>query len=170
MINFSDREKKLLIVLIITAVLSFTYYFIVTPIIEYKENSDTAYDTNRLKILTLDNTYSEYKDIIDEKKKLNALAANSNIVSMTNEIASELNIRNNINYKTTNSNIVQNDIEKTTTEIRVEGVPINALLQLIDRIEKLNLPLNVQKIVITSGFKDRDRYDSLIVIVSLNKK
>ena len=170
MINFSDREKKLLIALIITAVLSFTYYFIVTPIIEYKENSDTAYDTNRLKILTLDNTYSEYKDIIDEKKKLNALAANSNIVSMTNEIASELNIRNNINYKTTNSNIIQNDIEKTTTEIRIEGVPINALLQLINRIERLNLPLNVQKIVITSGFQDRDRYDSLIVIVSLNKK
>ena len=170
MINLSDREKKLLIVLIITAILSFTYYFIVSPIIEYKENSETAYDSNRLKIAALDNTYSEYKNIIEEKKKLNTLAAKGNIVSMTNDIASDLDIRNNINYKTTNSNIVQNDIEKTTTEIRVEGVPINALLQLIDRIEKLNLPLNVQKIVITSGFKDRDRYDSLIVIVSLNKK
>ena len=170
MINLSDREKKLLIALIITVIISFAYYFIVTPIIEYKENSDTAYDTNRLKIAALDITYSEYKNIIDEKKKLNALAAKSNIVSMTNEIASDLNIRNNINYKTTNSNIVQNDIEKTTTEIRIEGVPINALLQLIDRIENLNLPLNVQKIVITSGFQDRDRYDSLIVIVSLNKK
>ena len=170
MINLSDREKNLLIVLIITVIISFGYYFIFTPIIEYKENSEASFDSNRLKITTLDNTYSEYKTIIEEKRKLDALASKSNIVSMTNEIASDLNIRININYKTTNSNIVQNDIEKTTTEIRVEGVTINALLQLIDRIENLNLPMNVQKVVITSGFQDRDRYDSLIVIVSLNKK
>ena len=170
MINLNDREKKLLIVLIIVALVSFTYYFILTPIIEYKENSNTTVDKNRLKITSLDNTYSEYKDIIEEKKKLNALASNNNIVSMTGEIASELNIKNNINYKNTPSNIVQNDIEKTTTEIRVEGVPINALLQFIDRIEHLNFPLKIQKVVITSGFKDRDRYDSLIVIVSLNKR
>ena len=170
MINLSDREKKLLIALILIAVISFTYYFIVTPAIEYKKNSDIIYDNNRIKIANLDNTYSEYANIIEEKKKLNALASKSNLMSMTDEIASELNMKNNINYKNTNSNIVQNDIEKTTTEIRVEGVPINSLLQFIDRIENLNFPLKVQKVVITSGFKDRDRYDSLIVIVSLNKR
>ena len=170
MINLSDREKKLLIVLIILIVISFTYYFIITPVMAYKKDSDTTYDKNRSKITILDNTYAEYKDIIEEKKKLDTLASKSNIVSMTNEIASDLNIKNNINYKNTSSNIVQNDIEKTTTEIKVEGVPINSLLQFIDRIENSNFPLKVQKVVITSGFQDRDRYDSIIVVVSLNKR
>jgi len=170
MINLSDREKKLLIALIIIVIISFTYYFILTPIMEYKASSYSSYDNNRIRIATIDNTYAEYANIIEEKKKLNTLATKSNIVTMTGEIAAELNIKNNINYKTTNTNIVQNDIEKITTEIRIEGAPINALLQFIDRIENLNFPLKVQRVVITSGFKDRDRYDSLIVIVSLNKK
>jgi len=170
MINLSDREKKLLILLIIVVIVSFTYYFILTPVIAYKEDSDTIYDKNRLKIAAFDNTYSEYKEIIEEKKKLNALASKNNIFTMTDSIAAELNIKNNVNYKNTNSNIVQNDIEKTTTEIRIEGVPVNALLQFIDRIENSNLPLKIQKAVITSGFQNRDSYDSLIIVVSLNKR
>ena len=168
MINLNDREKKLLILLIIIVIISFTYYFILTPIMAYKKNSDLSYDNNRVKITALDNTYAEYSNIIEEKKKLNASASKINIVSMTGDIAAELNIKNNINYKSTNT--VQNDIEKTTTEIRIEGVPINAFLQFIDKIEGSNLPLKVQKVVLTSGFKDRDSYDSLIVIVSLNKR
>jgi len=170
MIHLSDREKKLLIVLIIVVIISFIYYFVLTPIMTYKEYTNTVYDNNRAKIASLDSICSEYMNIIEDKKKLISLASKSNIVSMTDGIAAELNIKNNINYNTTNSNIVQNDIEKITTEIRVEGIPINSLLQFIYKIENLNFPLKVQKVVITSGFKDRDRYDSLIVIVSLKKR
>jgi len=171
MINLNDREKKLLFILAGIFIAGFVYYFIVSPIIEFKKNSDDIYNKNRLKISKLDDIYSEYQDIIIEKGKLNTVASeNSSIATLVDQIASNLNIKTNrTNFKET-PGIVQNGIQKTTTEMKFEGIPINALLEFINKIENSNTPLKIQKLVIYSGIKERSRYDAVITIVSLSKR
>jgi hypothetical protein len=89
---------------------------------------------------------------------------------MVDETASSLNIISNKVYLKENPGIVQNGIQKITTEIKFEGIPIKALLEFINRLENSNTPLKIQSLVIYSGIKERSRYDSVITIVSLSKR
>ena len=171
MINLKEREKKLLYILGGILTVGFIYYLIISPIIEFKKNSNDIYNKNRIKISKIDEIYSEYKDVISEKSKLNAVAsANSGIGAMVDEIAASLKITGNKVYLKENPGIVQNGIQKMTTEIKFEGIPVKALLDFINRIENSNTPLKIQSMVIYSGIKERSRYDSVITIVSLNKR
>lgn len=171
MIKLNDREKKLLFILAGILITGFLYYFIISPIIRFKADSDDIYNKNRIKISRLDDIYSEYKDIITEKSKLSAVASQSSgIGAMVDEIASSLNIVSNKVYLKENPGIVQNGIQKMTTEVKFEGVPVKALLEFLSRIENSNTPLKIQSLVIYSGIKERSRYDAVITIVSLSKR
>ncbi len=171
MIILNDREKKLLFILAGILVTGICYYFILSPIVEFKKNSDDIYNRNRLKIGKLDEIYAEYKEIVSDKSKLNAVASESSgIGSMIDGIASSLNISSNKVYLNEKPGIIQNEIQKITTEVKFEGVPIKALLEMINRIERSNVPLKIESLVIYSGIKERSRYDSVITIVSLNKR
>jgi type II secretory pathway component PulM len=171
MIILNDREKKLLFILAGILVTGICYYFIISPIIEFKKNSDDIYNRNRSKIGKLDEIYAEYKEIVSDKNKLNAVASESSgIGSMIDGIASSLNISNNKVYLNEKPGIIQNGIQKITTEVKFEGVPIKALLEMINRIERSNVPLKIESLVIYSGIKERSRYDSVITIVSLSKR
>jgi len=169
--NLNDREKKLLFVLAGIFIAGFLYYFIISPIIQFKKNSDDIYNKNRLKISRLDDIYSEYKDILAEKGKLNTVASeSSSIATLVDSVATNLNIKSNRTNFTENPGIVQNGIQKTTTEIKFEGITINSLLEFINKIENSNTPLKIQKLRIISGIKERSRYDTVITIVSLSKR
>lgn len=171
MINLNDREKKLLYVLGGLLITGFVYFFIISPIIEFKKDSNDIYTRNILKINKLDEIYSEYKDVIAEKGKLNAVAsANSGIGAMVDEIATSLGIIGNKVYLKENPGIVQNGIQKMTTEIKFEGIQIKSFMDFINRVENSNTPLKIQSVVIYSGIKERSRYDSVITIVSLSKR
>ena len=99
MINLNNREKKLLYVLGGLLAAGFVYFLIISPIIEFKKNSNDISNKNRLKINRLDEIYAEYKDVIAEKGRLNAVAsANSGVGSMVDEIARSLNIIGNKVY------------------------------------------------------------------------
>ena len=171
MINLNNREKKLLYVLGGLLAAGFVYFLIISPIIEFKKNSNDISNKNRLKINRLDEIYAEYKDVIAEKGRLNAVAsANSGVGSMVDEVARSLNIIGNKVYLKENPGIVQNGIQKMTTEIKFEGIPIKAFMEFINRIENTSTPLKIQSLVIYSGIKERSRYDSVITIVSLSKR
>lgn len=171
MINLNEREKKLLLVLAGILSVGFIYYFIISPVIEFKKNSNDIYNRNRIKISKLDEIYSEYKDIILEKGKLSAIASQSSgIAALVDEIASSLNIKSNKVYLNENPGVVQNGIQKMTTELKFEGIPMKALLEFLNKIENSNVPLKIQSIIIDSGIKERNRYDSVITIVSLSKR
>lgn len=171
MIILNDREKKLLFILTGILLTGFCYFFIISPILQFKKNSNDIYNKNRLKIIKLDEIYFEYKEIVSEKSKLNAVASESSgIGSMIDGIASSLNISSNKVYLNENPGIIQNGIQKITTEVKFEGVPIKALLEMINRVEHSNVPLKIQSLVIYSGIKERSRYDSVITIVSLSKR
>ncbi len=171
MIILKDREKKLLFIFVGILVTGFCYYFIISPIVGFKKNSNDIYNKNRLKISKLDEIYDEYKDIVSEKSKLNAVASESSgIGPMIDGIAASLNISSNKVYLNENPGIIQNGIQKITTEVKFEGVPIKSLLEMINRIERSNVPLKIQSLIIYSGIKERSRYDSVITIVSLSKR
>lgn len=171
MINLNEREKKLLFILAGILATGFIYFFIISPVIEFKKNSADIYKKNRLKITRLDDIYLEYKDVVSEKSKLNAIASeHKGVGTMADEIAASLNITGNKVYLKENPGIVQNGIQKITTEIKFEGITMKSLLEFINRIENSNTPLKIQNLVIYSGIKERSRYDSVITIVSISKR
>ena len=171
MINLNDIEKKLLYVLGGIIITGIVYFLIISPIIEFKKNANDIDNKNRIKIKKLDDIYYEYKDVLSEKGKLNAVASsNSGIGTMVDDIARSVNIIGNKVYLKENPGIVQNGIQKMTTEIKFEGIPIKAFMEFINRIENSNTPLKIQSLVIYSGIKERSRYDSVITIVSLSKR
>lgn len=171
MLNLNNREKKLLLVLAGILFTGFIYYFIISPIIELKKESNDVFNKNRLKIVKIDEIYAEYKDILIEKNKLNAVASsNVGIGALIDDIASGLNIKSNKVYLKENPGVIQNGFQKMTTEVKFEGIPVKSLLEFINRLESSNTPLKIQSLVIYSGIKERSRYDAVITVVSLSKR
>ena len=171
MLNINDREKKLLLILAALIAALILYFLIISPLINLKKNSDDVYNKNRLKINKLDEIYSEYREILTEKNKLNTIAAgNAGIGAKVDEIASGLGIIGNKVYLKENPGNIQNNIQKMTTEIKFEGITIKALMEFLSKVESSNTPMKIQNLVIYSGIKERSRYDSVITIVSLSKR
>ena len=171
MLKINDREKKLLLILAIIIVVLILYYLIISPLITFKRNSDDVYNKNRLKISKLDEIYSQYREIVTEKNKLNTIAAgNTGIGAKIDEIAMGLGIIGNKVYLKENPANVQNNIQKMITEIKFEGITIKSLMEFLNKIENSNTPMKIQNLVIYSGIKERSRYDSVITIVSLSKR
>jgi type II secretory pathway component PulM len=171
MLKINDREKKLLIVLGALISALGLYFLIISPLIDLKKNSDEIYNKNRLKINRLDDIYSQYRDILTEKSKLNAIAAgNTGIGAKVDEIATGLGIIGNKVYLKETPGNIQNNIQKMTTEVKFEGISIKALMEFLNKIESSNIPLKIQNLVIYSGIKERSRYDSVITIVSLTRR
>ena len=171
MLNLNDREKKLLFILASLIGALILYFVIISPVIEFKKSSDDIYNKNRLKTIKLDEIYSEYREILSEKNKLNTITAgNAGIGAKVDEIATGLGIIGNKVYLKENPGNIQNNIQKITTEIKFEGITVKALLEFLNKIENSNLPMKIQNLVIYSGIKERSRYDSVITIVSLSRR
>lgn len=171
MLTLNDREKKLLIVLSVVLATGLLYFLIISPLIELKKNSDNVSVINRNKLSKLDDIYNDYKDVIAEKSKLNTVASeNRGVTALVDEIATGLNIAGNKVYLKENPGVVQNGIQKIITELKFEGIQLKSLLQFIEKIENMNKPLKIKSLVITSGVKERSRYDAVITIISLSKR
>ncbi len=171
MLTLNDREKKLMIVLAVILSAGLLYFIIISPIIDLKKSSDNISAANRSRIIKLDDIYNDYKDVIAEKSKLNTVASdNRGVAAMVDEIAGSLSIAGNKVYLKENPGVVQNNIQKLVTELKFEGIQMKALLQFVEKLENSNTPLKIKSLVITSGVKERSRYDAVITIISLSKR
>lgn len=171
MINLSTREKRLIIILASILAAGICYYLIIKPVAEFKKNADSSYEKNLSRINKLEEINNRYRDILAEKSRLNASTPQGNgLAPIVDEIAGGLKIAGNKAYLRENPGIIQNGIQKITTEIKFEGVKIDSLLEFINRLEKSNETLKIKNIVITSGIKERSRYDAVLTVVSLAKR
>ncbi|HOP62694.1 MAG TPA: type II secretion system protein GspM [Spirochaetota bacterium] len=171
MINLSTREKRLLIILASIILAGACYYLVIIPVSEFKKSADSSYEKNMARINKLEELNSTYREILAEKNRLNASTEQARgLTPLIDEIAGALNITTNKAFLKENPGIVQNGIQKITTEVKFEGVTINSLIEFINRLENSNSTLKIKNILITSGIKERSRYDAILTIVSLSKR
>jgi len=171
MINLSTREKRLLMILASIVITGAFYFLIIKPVTDFKKQSDNSYDKNMERINKLEEINNNYREILAEKSRLNAsTSGGQGLAPIVDEIASSLNIAANKAYLRESPGVIQNGIQKMTTEIKFEGVTITSLLEFINRLEKSNSTLKIKNILINTGIKERSRYDAILTIVSLTKR
>ncbi|HPD77936.1 MAG: General secretion pathway, M protein [Spirochaetes bacterium ADurb.Bin218] len=171
MINLSNREKNLIIVLISVVILGIFYTFIISPVVEFKKNAEQSFVKNISLLNKFEEINNEYKLVLAEKSRLSSASGmGTGIAGLVDEISKSLNIASNRTSLKEMPGIVQNGLQKITTEIRFEGISIQSALEFINRLENSNMTLKVKNVVINSAIKERSRYDIIITVVSLTKR
>ncbi|HON17330.1 MAG TPA: type II secretion system protein GspM [Spirochaetota bacterium] len=171
MINLSNREKNLIIVLISVVILGIFYTFIISPVVEFKKNAEQSFVKNISLLNKFEEINNEYKLVLAEKSRLSSASGmGTGIAGLVDEISKSLNIASNRTSKKEMPGIVQNGLQKITTEIRFEGISIQSALEFINRLENSNMTLKVKNVVINAAIKERSRYDIIITVVSLTKR
>lgn len=171
MINLSSREKRLLMMLATVIIAGVFYFLIIKPVSDFKKQSDNSYERNMARLNKLEDLNNSYREILAEKSRLNAAAPDGKgIAPLVDEIAGALNIAGNKAYLRESPGVIQNGIQKVTTEIKFEGVTIASLLEFINRLENSNSTLKIKNLSINSGIRERSRYDAIITVVSLTKR
>jgi hypothetical protein len=95
----------------------------------------------------LEDLNNSYREILAEKSRLNAAAPDGKgIAPLVDEIAGALNIAGNKAYLRESPGVIQNGIQKVTTEIKFEGVTIASLLEFINRLENSNSTLKIKNL------------------------
>ena len=171
MINLSSREKRLLMMLATVIIAGVFYFLIIKPVSDFKKQSDNSYERNMARLNKLEDLNNSYREILAEKSRLNAAAPDGKgIAPLVDEIAGALNIAGNKAYLRESPGVIQNGIQKVTTEIKFEGVTIASLLEFINRLENSNSTLKIKNLSINSGSSERSRYDAIITVVSRTKR
>ncbi|MCP4138036.1 MAG: type II secretion system protein M [bacterium] len=169
--KISDREKKLIRILIAVASVFIIYFFIVTPIINYKATIQEEFKANQTKADTLDKIYEQYKALQDKKTKYERLLNRTkNVTSLIEENATACNILNNKKYSRNNAKNLQNKYQKVTTNIKFESVDMKPILDFLYRMEQSGKLISVKYLRINHGFKGKTNFDVTIKIDSYSRK
>ncbi len=171
MFNLSKREIILLRILAGLIGLLFIYYFLITPVMNFKSKTDDFNLNNLDKLVKFDEIIFQYSETKLEKDRLEtALASGTGISTLVDEIAISLNIISNKVYLRERPGRMQEGIQIVNTELKFEGLDIKSLLSFINRLENSNSMLKIRNMSITAGLKDTNRYDAVITIISFYRR
>jgi len=163
MINLSQREKKLLQMLGVFVGELVLYFFIITPVIDFKSNIDDEYILNQKRLSRLDDIYFKYRELKNKKDNYNKLLKdNKGISTLIEENATKANIISNKVYNRDHQSNLQNKMKKITTDVKFEGVDIKSILDFIYKMENSNKLLKVSYLRINQAIKEHNNYDVTI--------
>lgn len=168
MLKLSKREKVLLQLLIVVVIIIIGYSFVFEPIKNIFTSSDDAVATNKQKIEQLDRIYNNYKNLeIKRNHYISSLRHDSENISTLIELwAQNSNITRNIAHSRRNQTNIQDKYIRITTDMKLDGIPIQSLLQFIYEIENSAKLVNVSYLRINKSFKSPALYDVNIKIES----
>ena len=163
MINLSDREKKLLKILLSLIGILFVFFFIISPIYDFKINMDNENESNILKLNKLDSLYEKYLRL-DKKKKdySNLLRSGVSVTSLIDTYAKEIRIFNNKAYTRDHPSNIQSKYKKITTDVKFESIDITSALKFIYKMENSNRIIKVIYLRMQQALKGKNTYDVTI--------
>jgi len=161
MIKVSEREKKLLQVLIIVFSVVILYYLIVTPLVSFFSKTEESLESNKEQLIQLDKIYKNYRELEQTYNRYSSLlkSGNDNITSLIEQWSQSTNVARHIAYTRRRQSIIQNKYIRITTDIKLEGVPIQSCLQFIYEIENSNKLLKINYLRINKALKGSNTYD-----------
>ena len=167
MIEFSSREKKLLMVLCCLVIAVALFYIVINPYLNFRKSFTSSGTEAMAHVNELESIYYEYRSIKEKKDSYSRLMKESGGVStLVEENAGKLGILNNKIYNRERETNVQNKFKKTTTEVKFEGINIKAALNFIYSMENSDKLIKVSSLRINQGVKERSNYDMTIVFDS----
>ncbi len=172
MFSLNQREKNLLKILIAVIVIALAYYLIVLPLISLAGNAEDELKSNVDSLDRLERIYEEYRVIQEKKSKyLTQLKKkNENITSLVEQLATSTGIARNIAYTRRSQTPIQNKYIRITTNIRLEGIPIQSFMKFLYEIENSRNLLKTSYIRIRTGLKGTSLYDVDLKIDSFTTK
>ncbi len=167
MISLTDREKKLLTILVAFTGVVLVYFVIIRPIVEFKSGLETEYQTNLQRLNSLDKLYEEYLQLREEKEKYqNLLRSNEGVTALIENIAKQTNILNNKVYTRDNPSNIQGKFKKVSTEVKFEGVDMRSMMNFIYKLENSNKIIKIAYMRVRLALKGKDVYDVTLKIDS----
>lgn len=164
----NPREKLLLKVLGAVAVFGVVYFFVIMPLFSLWQSADQVQNSNQARISRIERIYNEYNVIKVKRTRYETLLnnKNDNLTTLIQQVASSNGIAGNIAYTRRTQTNVQNKYVKITTDVKIDGVPIQNLLKFMHDIENSNNLVFISSVRINQGIRDTKKYDALIKIVN----
>lgn len=168
MLKLSDREKKLLLVLAGVVAAAAAYFLILTPLLQFRLSAEEKLRRHARDLQRIEELYEEYRDIKQKKTRYMSLLGNKNdnITTLVEQWSTAAELARNIAYTRRSQSTIQNKFVRVTTDIKLEGVPIQRLIRFLYEIENSNVLLKISYLRIYQGLRGSDTYDVILKIDS----
>lgn len=159
--TLTEREKKLLQVLVAISATIAVFFLIINPIIKLKTGNRSDMQKTFSDLSKIDKIYQEYREIREQKNNYMAQLnrKDANITALVEQWAASAKVTRNIADTRSNQTNIQNKYIKITTTIKLDSVAIEPLINFIYNIESSNLLLKINYIRINEAIKGRNTYD-----------
>lgn len=169
-LKLSDREKRLLQALAVLLLGALIYFLAIGPYIEFRKSSAEQVRNNLAGLNRMEELYGQYRDIKQRKTKYLTLLANrnDNITTLIEQWSGAADISRNIAYTRRTQSTIQNKYVRVTTDLKIEGAPIQKLIRFIYEIESSNILLRIGYLRVYHSLKGSDTYDVIMKIDSFS--
>jgi len=169
--KLTDREKILAGVLAVLVVITLLYYLVISPLAGLRATArDRAFNT-RARSDELQRIHAEIQTVRAGRAQYDSILAdkNDNITTLISQFAATNDISQNLGNTTRSETNLQNKFTRITTDVKLEGAPIQAIIKMISDIENHEKMIIVESFRISAvnlgkGQKTQGRYDAQLKI------
>ena len=140
--------------------------FIVSPLLDSQNTTESNVTNSKLKLKQLDRIYEQFQKAKMKKRSMESKLRHAGLLATVEENAKKFGIKPTTNESQTN---VKNKFKKFKTNVKFESVPITSLLKFIHSIENSNKLARITGLRIRLALKGRQTYDANLTIESLAK-
>lgn len=168
MIKLSTREKRLLKAFSAIAAGALVFMLVINPYLSMRESSRSSIAGSRRNLDRLEALYDEYREIKQQKSRYDALLGNreENITTLIEQWSASADVARHIAYTRRTQSNIQNKYLRITTDVKIDGVPIQKFLRFLHEIENSGRLLKVSYLRLYQGLKGADTYDVIMKIDS----
>lgn len=169
--ELSQREQKLLKILIGFICLIILFYAVIRPIMSAKSSAENSKNSGIERLNELEKIYRQYKEVKDKLNENNRLMSDTRgVSSLVEENAEKTGMLSNKVYNRDRETNLQNKFKKITTEVKFEGVNITSALNFLYQMENANKLIRTSSLRINQAVKERNNYDITISFDSYKKQ
>ncbi len=144
------------------------YLLVINPYLSLSESSRSNIAGSRRDLARLEALYEEYREIKQQKGRYDALLGNreENITTLIEQWSTTADVARNIAYTRRTQSNIQNKYLRITTDIKIDGVPMQKFLRFLYEIESSGRLLKISYLRLYQGLKGADTYDVIMKIDS----
>ncbi|HSV98206.1 MAG TPA: type II secretion system protein GspM [Spirochaetota bacterium] len=168
MIKISAREKRLLKIFGAITAGTLLYLLVVNPYLSLMESSRSSIAGSRQDLARLETLYEEYRQIKQQKTRYDTLLGNreENITTLIEQWSTSADVARHIAYTRRTQSNIQNKYLRISTDVKIDGVPIQKFIRFLHEIESSGRLLKVSYLRLYQGLKGADTYDVIMKIDS----
>lgn len=169
--RLAPRERLMVLGAGGVALLLLVWLGVVEPLGESLARLDRDVARSRDDAATIGELVTRYRALRGEVDKLEKSAASdqggASLFAQLESIAVPLAGRERIIAMNPSSRAVGNELQEELVEVRIEGITMRALVNLLYEIERREPPIAVDRLAVKRQYKDQSRVDATVVVSRL---